>query len=110
MRIHTGRKRLDGAAIAFVVIILLTIVALEILLSRLNAFFEANAMAGEDARPNRSPPFVGAHRADGAGSPPVPGPASSHFSYYRQPRQPKKAIETRSPIVNPFDSQKVETA
>jgi len=39
MRIHTDRKRLDGAAIAFVVIILLTIVALEILLSRLNAFF-----------------------------------------------------------------------
>jgi len=39
MRIHTDRKRLDGAAIAFVVIILLTIVALEILLSRSNAFF-----------------------------------------------------------------------
>jgi hypothetical protein len=38
MRIHTDRKQLDGAAIAFVVIILLTIVALEILLSRLNAF------------------------------------------------------------------------
>ena len=48
MRIHTDREPLDGAAIAFVVIILLTIVALEILLSRLNAFFEANAMAGED--------------------------------------------------------------
>jgi len=39
MRIHTDRKQLDGAAIAFVVIILLTIVALEILLSRLNVFF-----------------------------------------------------------------------
>ena len=39
MRIHTDRKQLDGAAIAFVVIILLTIVALKILLSRLNAFF-----------------------------------------------------------------------
>ena len=39
MRIHTDRKQLDGAAIAFVVIILLTIVALEILLCRLNAFF-----------------------------------------------------------------------
>jgi hypothetical protein len=39
MRIHTDRKQLDGAVIAFVVIILLTIVALEILLSRLNAFF-----------------------------------------------------------------------
>jgi hypothetical protein len=39
MRIHTDRKQLDGAAIAFVVIILLTIVALEILLSRLNAVF-----------------------------------------------------------------------
>ena len=39
MRIHTDRKQLDGAAIAFVVIILLAIVALEIPLSRLNAFF-----------------------------------------------------------------------
>jgi len=39
MGIHTDRKQLDGAAIAFVVIILLTIVALEILLSRSNAFF-----------------------------------------------------------------------
>ena len=39
MRVHIDRKQLDGAAIAFVVIILLTIVALEILLSRLNAFF-----------------------------------------------------------------------
>ena len=39
MRIHTDRKQLDGAAIDFVVIILLSIVALEILLSRLNAFF-----------------------------------------------------------------------
>jgi hypothetical protein len=39
MRIHTDRKQLDGVAIAFVVIILLAIVALEILLSRLNAFF-----------------------------------------------------------------------
>ena len=39
MRIHTDRKQLDGAAIAFVVIILLTIVALEIPLSRLNAAF-----------------------------------------------------------------------
>ena len=37
MRIHNDRKQLDGAAIAFVVITLLTIVALEILLSRLNA-------------------------------------------------------------------------
>ena len=34
MRIDTDWKHLDGAAIAFVVIILLTIVALEILLSR----------------------------------------------------------------------------
>jgi len=39
MRIHTDRKQLDGAAIAFVVIILLAVVALEILLSRLNAIF-----------------------------------------------------------------------
>ena len=39
MGVHIDRKQLDGAAIAFVVIILLTIVALEILLSRLNAFF-----------------------------------------------------------------------
>jgi len=38
-RIHTDRKQLDGAAIAFVVIILLAIVALEIPLSRLNAIF-----------------------------------------------------------------------
>jgi hypothetical protein len=55
MRIHNDRKQPDGAAIAFVVITLLTIVALEILLSRLNAFSEANAMAGEDARPNPIP-------------------------------------------------------
>jgi len=60
--------------------------------------------------PDRSPPFVGAHRKDGAGSSPVSGPASSHFSYYRQPCQPEKVIETSSLIVNPFDSQKVETA
>jgi hypothetical protein len=39
MRTHTDRKRPDGAAIAFVVIILLTVVALEILLSRLNVIF-----------------------------------------------------------------------
>jgi len=39
MRIHTDRKQLDGAAIAFVVIILLASGALEILLSRLNAIF-----------------------------------------------------------------------
>ena len=39
MRIHTDRKQLHGAAIAFVVIILSTIVALEILLSRLHAVF-----------------------------------------------------------------------
>ena len=38
MRIHTDRKQLDGTAIAFVVILLLSIVALAILLSRLNAF------------------------------------------------------------------------
>jgi len=35
MRTHPDRKRLDGAAIAFVVITLLTVIALEILLSRL---------------------------------------------------------------------------
>ena len=38
MRVHPERKPLDGVAIAFVVITLLTIVALPILLSRLNAF------------------------------------------------------------------------
>jgi len=38
MRIHTDRKHLDGAAIAFVVITLLTVVAFAILLSRLNGF------------------------------------------------------------------------
>ena len=39
MRIHTDRKRPDGAAIAFVVITLLTVISLEILLCRLSAFF-----------------------------------------------------------------------
>jgi hypothetical protein len=39
MRIHTDRKQLDGAAIAFVVITLLAVIAFAILLSRLNAFF-----------------------------------------------------------------------
>jgi hypothetical protein len=39
MRVHTDRKQLDGAAIAFVVITLLTVVAFAILLSRLDAFF-----------------------------------------------------------------------
>jgi len=39
MRLHLDRKPLDGAAIAFVVITLSTVVALAILLSRLNAFF-----------------------------------------------------------------------
>jgi hypothetical protein len=39
MRIHTDRKRVDGAAIAFVVIPLLTVIALEILLTRLHASF-----------------------------------------------------------------------
>jgi hypothetical protein len=38
MRIHTDRKQPDGAAIAFVVITLLTVIAFAILLSRLNAF------------------------------------------------------------------------
>ncbi len=36
MRVHTDRKRPDGAAIAFVVITLLTVIAFAILLSRLN--------------------------------------------------------------------------
>jgi hypothetical protein len=39
MRVHLDRKPLDGMAIAFVVITLLTVVVLAILLSRLNAFF-----------------------------------------------------------------------
>jgi hypothetical protein len=36
MRVHTDRKQLDGAATTFVVITLLTVIALAILLSRLN--------------------------------------------------------------------------
>jgi hypothetical protein len=39
MRVHLDEKPVDGVAIAFVVITLLTVVALAILLSRLNAFF-----------------------------------------------------------------------
>jgi len=35
MRVHTDRKQLDGAALAFVVITLLGVIALAILLSRL---------------------------------------------------------------------------
>ena len=38
MRIHLDREQLDGEAIAFVVITLLTVVVFAILLSRLNAF------------------------------------------------------------------------
>lgn len=39
MRIHLDEKPVDGVAIAFVVVTLSTVVALAILLSRLNAFF-----------------------------------------------------------------------
>jgi hypothetical protein len=39
VRVHTDRKQFDGAAIAFVVITLLTVIAFAVLLSRLNAFF-----------------------------------------------------------------------
>jgi hypothetical protein len=41
MRVHLDRKQqeFDGAAIAFVVITLLIVIAFAILLSRLNAFF-----------------------------------------------------------------------
>jgi hypothetical protein len=38
MRVHTDRKQPDGAAIAFVVITLLTVIGFAILLSRLNTF------------------------------------------------------------------------
>jgi hypothetical protein len=38
MRTHTDRKQPDGAAIALVVITLLTVTVFAILLSRLNAF------------------------------------------------------------------------
>ena len=38
MRIHSDRKQPDGAAIAFVVITLLTVIAFAIVLSRLNTF------------------------------------------------------------------------
>jgi hypothetical protein len=39
MRVHLDRKPVDGMAIAFIVITLLTPFALAILLSRLNTFF-----------------------------------------------------------------------
>jgi hypothetical protein len=39
MRVHLDSKPIDGAAIAFVVTTLLTVITLAILLSRLNAFF-----------------------------------------------------------------------
>jgi hypothetical protein len=39
MRVHLDSKPIDGAAIAFVVIALLNVVALAVVLSRLNAFF-----------------------------------------------------------------------
>ncbi|SDS21516.1 hypothetical protein SAMN05444158_1367 [Bradyrhizobium canariense] len=38
MRVHLEKKPLDGVAIAFVVITFLAVVALPIVLSRLNAF------------------------------------------------------------------------
>jgi hypothetical protein len=62
MRIHTDRKQLDGAAVAFVVIILLTIVALEILLSRSNAFFWSQCHGGR--RRQTEPIPVGHWNAD----------------------------------------------
>jgi hypothetical protein len=39
MRGHTDRKWLDGAAVAFIVITFTAVIALEILLTRLHAFF-----------------------------------------------------------------------
>jgi hypothetical protein len=39
MRVHLDSKPIDGAAIAFVVITLLIVIALAIVLSRINAFF-----------------------------------------------------------------------
>jgi hypothetical protein len=35
MRVHTDRKQLDGAALAFVVITLLAVIVLAVLISRL---------------------------------------------------------------------------
>ena len=46
MRVHLDKKPSGGVTIAFFVITLLTPVALAILLSRLNAFFEADAVGG----------------------------------------------------------------
>jgi hypothetical protein len=44
MRAHLNKKPSDGAAIGFFVITLLSPFALAILLSRLNAFFEADVV------------------------------------------------------------------
>jgi hypothetical protein len=49
MRVHLDKKPSGGVAIAFFVITLLTPVALAILLSRLNSFFEADAVGVENA-------------------------------------------------------------
>ena len=51
MRAHLDKKPSGGVANAFFVITLLTPVALAILLSRLNAFFEANAVGVEERLP-----------------------------------------------------------
>jgi hypothetical protein len=50
MRIHIDRKQLDATAIAFVVTLLLTIVALAILLSRLNVFLKQRLSAIDPLR------------------------------------------------------------
>jgi hypothetical protein len=39
MRVHIDKKPLDGWAMAFVVITLLSVIAFAVLLSRLDAFF-----------------------------------------------------------------------
>jgi hypothetical protein len=49
MPAHLDKKPSGGVAIAFFVITLLTPVALAILLSRLNAFFEADAVGSKNA-------------------------------------------------------------
>jgi hypothetical protein len=53
MRAHLDKKPSDGATIGFFVITLLSPFALAILLSRMNAFFEADVVAVEE------PPTLG---------------------------------------------------
>jgi len=63
MRVHLDKKPSDGAAIALFAITLLAPIALAILLSRLNAFFEgdavsANRVSGTRLERRQSRPIV----------------------------------------------------